>query len=85
MGSPSTVKLPALLAKFGMTPVTFGGSKNDIIVCLDGRVLGFFSAATAPAACQQLRAMKCRKEDNDVVPVTLEVALVLASTRGTED
>lgn len=79
LGLPSTEKLPALLTSLGMTPVAFG-EKGDLVVMLDGKVIGFLAEESAKATCDYLRVLK--SQHHEAVPTMLEVALVLPAERG---
>ncbi len=79
-GCASTEQLPAALKSFGMSPVSYGARKGDLVVMLDGKVIGFMSSHTIRATCDQLRAMK--SQEHPAVPQMLEIALVMPSERG---
>ena len=76
-----TSALPATLVRLGMDPHEDGNCKDHIVVMLDGKVIGMLRVALAVAVADKLRDLKCDPQATDV-PESLEVGLVMPSSRG---
>ena len=81
------VDLDQLLISLGVSPVGVGGQQgegggraifSDLVVCLNGRVVGSAPPSLCKTIANQLRKLKV--EDDGGVPRTLEVALVPAAS-----
>ena len=78
--------LDDLLLSLGVSPAGVGGQSgegraratySDLVVCLDGRVIG----SAPPSLCKTIAALlrKLKVEDEPKIPTTLEVALIPAA------
>jgi DNA-directed RNA polymerase I subunit RPA2 len=75
-------KVPALLSAHGMTQV-FAASvdgKNNVVVQLDGRIIGWTSPAKAKQLADLLRKLKT--ENDPRVPLDLEIGYVPVTKKG---
>lgn len=75
-----TSRIAGVLSDLGLLTGGLNVGKEDIIVCLDGRVLGHTAPTDAQLLADQLRMLKISGDIS--VPETLEIALVLPSVRG---
>ena len=76
-----TVELPGLLESLGVVrSETARATADDMVVVLDGKVVGFLANGSAQSVADQLRMLKVTGDDR--IPPTTEIALVLPSVRG---
>lgn len=73
--------MPALLMSLGVIPPQHKATNAHIDVILNGELIGYILAGRAQQLADQLRMIKVNQYDARVPP-TIEIALVLPSTRG---
>jgi len=74
-------EVPTTLYGLGVNKDSFAANKGDLVVILDGKVIGNLPSKIASSVATQLRLLKVDK-DEFRVPASLEIALVLPSARG---
>lgn len=79
-GHSDTSRVPGVLKSLGLVPVAFSSRNTDLVVMLDGKVMGFLPEDIIVEACAHIRILKSQPDSG--VPATLEVALVLPTERG---